>query len=275
MDKNVIAEFEDYQSSIMESFKKIDKKLNSYNKLDKSKKKIASSFFKQELANIKSNIGMMKADLESFRETSNLNLWKENIAKLKHKLKEYIEKIKNLDKDKSNNMDYSNNNISNYKDPDEDANYIEMNVQQVMERGNNILDEDDKVISNMAKIVNEDVDQMKNANVELNRQIEVMDNVDDDLKDMEFSLKRAGKQIRNMFRVYSSDKCIMCLIIVILIIIITIIILSICGKDTNNNFFVPHDIFNTNNITTTNSGLFLLNTNYLLRIIIFIFFPFL
>ena len=268
MDKNLIAEFEDYQSSIMESFKKIDKKLNSYNKLEKNKKKSASSFLKQELANIKSNIGMMKAELENFRDISNLNLWKENIAKLKHKVKEYTEKIKNLDK---LNVE-SNNNDINYKDPDENVNYMEMNVQQVMERGDNILDEDSKAINNMAKVVNQDVDQMRNVNIELNRQIEVMDNVDDELKDIDFSLKRAGKQIRNMFRIYSSDKCIMCLIIVILIIIITIIILSICGQDKNNNFNVPLDIFNTNNITTNDSGLFLLNSNNLFRIISFIFF---
>lgn len=254
MDKNTIAVLQDYQSSIEESFKKIEKKLNSYNNLEKSQKKSASTSLKQELANVKANMGMMKAELPNLVEQGNTNIWEETISKLKSKVKQYSEKINNLES--MNNE--PENNENNYMDPDAKVDYDELNVQQVMDRGDKILDEDDKAIKNMAHVVNQDVDQMKNVNVELNRQKEKLDNVDTDLNEMDYSLKRAGKQIGSMFRMYSHDKCITGLIVVILIIIVVIIITSALGGDSKSNFNVPHDIFNSNkNATKTNSAHYL------------------
>ena len=271
MDKNTIAVLQDYKSSIEESFKKIDKKLSIYNKGEKSQKKSAMSSLKQELANIKANMGMMKAELPNLQEQGNTNIWEENVSKLKTKVKSYTEKIKNLDtiknEEESNNVDYL--------DPEAKVDYNELNAQQVIDRGDKILDADDNAIKNMAKVVNEDVDHMKNVNVELNRQQEKLENVDSDLKEMDYSLKRAGKQITSMFKMYSSDKCITCMIVVILIIIVTIIIVSAVGGDNKNNFNVPHDIFNTNNNNTLNSAHYLKNTNITFVIIIFSIFLYL
>ena len=259
MDKNTIAVLQDYKSSIEESFKKIDKKLSNYSKGEKSQKKSTISSLKQELANIKANMGMMKAELPNLQDQGNSNIWEENVSKLKSKVKSYTEKIKSLD---SGSNEQENNNVD-YMDPDAHVNYDELNVQQVMDRGDKILDEDDNAIKNMAKVVNEDVDHMKNVNIELNRQQEKLENVDSDLKEMDYSLKRAGKQITSMFKMYSSDKCITCMIVVILVIIVVIIIVSACGGDNKNNFNVPHDIFNTNNNNTSNSAHYLTNTNIL------------
>ena len=263
MDKNTIAILKDYQTSIEDSFKKIDKKLSAYPKCEKNQKKSTMSSLKQELANIKANIGMMKAELSNLADQGNSNIWEENISKLKSKVKTYSEKIKNLDAVK----DSAENNNIDYMDPDEKVNYDELNVQQVMDRGDKILDEDDKAIKNMGNVVNQDVDQMKNVNIELNRQQEKLENVDSDLKEMDYSLKRAGKQITSMFKMYSTDKCITCMIVVILVIIVTIIIVSACGGDNKNNFNVPHDIFNTNNNITTNSSNYLVHSNILWIII--------
>jgi len=264
MDKNTVAVLQDYQSSIENSFKKIDKKINTYGQLEKGQKKSTMSSLKQELANIKANMGMMKAELPNLLDKGNSNIWEETISKLKSKVKQYNEKIKNLE---NVNNEPEDNNVD-YLDPDENVNYDELNVQQVMDRGDKILNEDDNAIKNMANVVYQDVDQMKNVNVELNRQQEKLENVDSDLKEMDYSLKRAGKQITNMFKMYSSDKCITCLIVVILLIIITIIIVSACGGDNKNNFNVPHDIFNTNNnVTTTNSSNYLFRSFNIMRII--------
>ena len=268
MDKNTIAVLQDYQTSIEESFKKIDKKIGIYNKSsEKNQKKSTMSSLKQELANIKANMGMMKAELPNLQEQSNLNIWEETISKLKSQVKTYTEKIKDLEVIK--NEQQENNNID-YMDPDAKVDYNDLNVQQVMDRGDKILDEDDKVIKNMAHVVNQDVDHMKNVNIELNRQQEKLENVDSDLKEMDYSLKRAGKQITSMFKMYSSDKCITCMIVVILIIIVTIIIVSACGGDNKNNFNVPHDIFNTNNNKTTNFAYYLIKSNRLRSLILLI-----
>ena len=265
MDKNTIAVLQDYQTSIEDSFKNIDKKIGIYNKSsDKSQKKSTMSSLKQELANIKANMGMMKAELPNLQEQGNSNIWEDAISQLKSKVKTYSEKIKDLEVIKN---EQENNNID-YMDPDAKVDYNDLNVQQVMDRGDKILDEDDKAIKNMAHVVNQDVDHMKNVNIELNRQQEKLENVDSDLKEMDYSLKRAGKQISSMFKMYSSDKCITCMIVVILIIIVTIIIVSACGGDNKNNFNVPHDIFNTNNNKTTNYAYYLIKPNRLISLIL-------
>ena len=263
MDKNTIAVLQDYQSSIEGSFEKIDKKIKVYNKSEKSQKKSTMSSIKQELANIKANMGMMKAELPNLKDQGNSNIWEETISKLKSKVKTYTEKVKNLEEVKN---EPENNNVD-YMDPDAKVDYNDLNVQQVMDRGDKILDDDDKAIKNMAHVVNQDVDHMKNVNIELNRQQEKLENVDSDLKEMDYSLKRAGKQISSMFKMYSSDKCITCMIVVILIIIVTIIIVSACGGDNKNNFNVPHDIFNTNNNKTSNFGYYLIRQNKLRNLI--------
>jgi hypothetical protein len=91
---------------------------------------------------------------------------------------------------------------------------------------------------------------MKDVNVEINRQNEVLDNVNDEIKEIDFSLKRARKQMKTMLKMYATDKIIMCMIVVIILIIIIIIIVAAVGKDKDKNFNVPHDIFNSN----SNSG---------------------
>ena len=78
-----------------------------------------------------------------------------------------------------------------------------------------------------------------------------------------------------MFKIYASDKCVICLIVVILIIIVTIILVSAFGGD---NFNVPHDhdIFDTNKKntnSTTNSEHCLISCFNLMRgIILYILF---
>ena len=131
MDKNTIAILQDYQSSIENSFKKIDKKINTYNTLEKSQKKSASTSLKQELANIKANMSMMKAELPNLLDQGNRNIWEESVSKLKSKVKQYTEKINNLE---TLNIEPENND-ADYMDPEAKVDYNELNVQQVMDTG--------------------------------------------------------------------------------------------------------------------------------------------
>ena len=240
MDKNILSILEDYKSSIEESFKKIDKTIKSVDKTDRNKKRAAVSSVKQELANAKSNFGLMKPEVNSLISEENKNIWTDVVKKIKPKIKTYEKKIKEFEEDSSFAPD--SNQVEDHLDVNAKVDLNQLNAQQVMDRGDKILEADDKAIDNMAKIVNNDVDQMKNVNVELNAQQE------------NYSLKRAGKQITTMFKMYSSDKCITGLIIVILIIIVVIIIVAACGGDNSKNFNVPHDIFGTNNNSTSSSA---------------------
>jgi chromosome segregation ATPase len=223
------------------------------------------SSLKQELANIKANMGMMKSEIQNLEDQEQVNIWNETVSKLKSKIKTYTEKINNLE-----NMKVEQEKVNDHLDVDANVNLSELNAQQVMDRGDKILDADDAAIKNMAHVVNDDVNQMKNVNVQLNQQQEKLENVDKDLVEMDYSLKRAGKQITSMFKMYSSDKCITCLIVVILIIIVTIIIVSACGGDNKNNFNVPHDIFSSNNKTANSAHYFSNSINIISLILLYL-----
>ena len=254
MDKNILSILEDYKASLEKSFKKIDATLKSSKKLDRGQKRAALSSLKQELSNIKSNFGLMKSNLEGLNSEENISVWRETASKIKPKIKTYEKKIKEFEE--SSMQSSIPGQVEDHLDVDAKVDLNQLNVEQVMKRGDVILDADDKAIDNMAKIVNNDVDQMKNVNVELNAQQEKLENADNDLKEMDYSLKRAGKQITDMFKNYSKDKCIMAMIFVILVIIVVIIIVAACGGDNAKNFNVPHDIFGTSNNSTSSSAEF-------------------
>ena len=55
-------------------------------------------------------------------------------------------------------------------------------------------------------MVHGDIETMKGVNNELNRHNEVLENVNDDLNEIDFSLKRAGKQIKTMLKMNAIDK---------------------------------------------------------------------
>lgn len=84
------------------------------------------------------------------------------------------------------------------------------------------------------KNIVKDVEGMKNTadniNIELDRQINQLDKIYDDMKDTETTLKRAEKHLKYFARQVYTDKLLICLIIFIVIAIIVIIILNIVGK---------------------------------------------
>ena len=239
MNTNAIALLRAYQKNIEDSFNKIDKILEIYKN---NEKKSSMSSLKQDLANIKTNIALMNEILVNLRVSK--SLWTKLISQLKSKFELYKQNIIKLEQNK-NCTKVSSEFIKRINAKVE---YFELkNVQQVIKRGEKLLNEDDKTIKNMANVVHQGVNHMKDINIELNNQQEKLENVESDIKDIDYSLKRAGKQITNIFKMYFSDKCITCMIIAIIIIIITIIILYCFGDDKNNHFNIPYDIFNSNN----------------------------
>lgn len=268
MDNITIATLKDFQTPIGKSFEGIDKKIKSYAKGDKRQKISIKKNIQKELEYIKNNLEQMKIEMDKLKEEENINEWEEIYNKLESKRKAYKEKLNNLEIPKTNNDEENN---EDYLDPDAKVDLNDLNVEQAMKRGDNILDADDNAIKNMNQIVNKDNDIMKGVNSELNRQGEQLGVADKDLKEMEFSIGRARKKITSMFKLYASDKCITCLIVVILLIIVIIIIVSACGGDNKKNFNVPHDIFGTNdkNITTSSSH-YLTKSFILIRFIEFL-----
>jgi len=280
MDDNIkIDALKDLQNSIEKYFEEIDKKIKSYNKGDKKQKNLTKKYILKELELIKKNNNQIKLESESISRESIKEEWEKIHNKYKSKIKEYKEKINDLESAQANSGE-GQEQEDDYKDPDAKVNLDELNVEQAMKRGDEILNADENALNNIGKVVHEDVDKMKDVNKELGRQKEQLDVADTDLKELEFSIERARKKITNIFKLYASDKCITCLIVVILIIIITIIIVSACGGDNKNNFNVPHDIFgsnengknntNTNSNSTTNDSIYLIKSFNLMNVIGFI-----
>ena len=264
MDNVTISTLKDLQSKIEKNFGEIDKKIKSYSKGNKTQKTTTKKTISKNLEYIKNTLNEMILECNKLKDEETKNDWEETYNKMKSKLKEYKEKVNNLDTEQGNNDEEEKN---DYLDPDAKVDLNELNVEQGMKRGDNILDAGDNAIDNMAQINNKDVEMMKNINEKLNRQSEQLGVADSDLKEMEFSINRARQKITNMFKLYASDKCITCLIVVILIIIVTIIIVSACGGDNKNNFNVPHDIFGSNNKTRTSDSYYLIRMYSLMKII--------
>lgn len=247
MDNEYIAELLDYQNTIEKDLQKLDKKLSEYSSADYSSKTVIKRDVQKRLKSIKTNISIMR------KESASLKL-EENISKINEVIEELEEKYKSA-KQKFIEIESRN---SGEKPDEVDPLDININIdkkkynsEQLMQRGDKILNADAKAITNMKKVVYGDIDQMKDVNKELDRQNEKLNEVDDNLKDIDYSLEHAGKKVRDMFRIYSKDKLVICMIGFILVIILIIIILAAVGKDKDGKFNVPHDIFSNGNKTKT------------------------
>ena len=240
MDNNCVAILQDYQDNIEKSFKKIEKEIKEYSNSDSSK----LDLIKVTIASAKTNLGIMKVEIPNLKNENNKQKWEDTIQQLELKINEYKSQVNDLKNQKNNN----NNVEDEMVDINKKVDIKQLTSQQAIQRGHNLLNDDEKRIDNIKKVVNQDIVMLKEDNKELKRQEEVLDNVDDNLKEIDFSLKRAGQQIKSMFKMYATDKLILCLIFVIILIIISIIIASIVKKNkktnnTKNNENLAKDIF--------------------------------
>ena len=245
MDNNCIAYLKDYQLLVENSIKKMEKKFKEYKT---SKNSDILKTITKEINSSKGNINLMEMEIVNLNDEKNATEWNEIINKLNKKVKSLKKQLNEI-----NNSNIIDNTIDE-SDIDVKIDKSKLTSKQAMKRGDKILQEDKKALTNMKKVVHGDIDTMKGVNIELNRQNEVLENVDDDLKEIDFSLKRAGKQMKTMLKMYATDKLIMCMIFVIILIIVIIIIVAAVGKDKNKNFNVPHDIFNSNSNSGTTSA---------------------
>ena len=246
MDNNSVATLQDYQAAVERCFKNMEKEFKEFNGADSSRQNLAIGSLSTNLSSVKTNIGLMRMELSNLKDDSNISKWQDIIQKLQSKNDEYKNKITELknQKNKSNNLDDDT-------DINQKIDVKKLTVKQAIDRGNKILEDDSERIKNMKKVVGEDVDTMREVNRELNRQNEALDNAENNLKEIDYSLKRASKQVKTMFKMYATDKLIMCMIVVILLVIIAIVIASFVGnKNNNTNEDQPHDIFTKKNATS-------------------------
>ena len=205
----------------------------------------------------------MEFDILELKKESNKKKWKKNIEELNLKYEEYYDKFKNFIKEENEeNIEGENN-----KEP---------TIGEIYKKGKKILDADDKILGELIDIVTVDGRTCIVIKENLKNQGEKIESINPELKEMNFSLKRAGNKIKDMIKQQLKDTYIKCLISVIGIIIITIIITSLCKGKKNNNYNLPFDIFSSNNkgnnnSTSYNCYLGLFNNYYYLIIFIILF----
>ena len=241
MDNNSIAILKDYQSSIENSFKKIERLFYESSEADPSQKNISMNNINSEMKSVKYTIGLIKYEIANLKEESNINKWNEISSQLNARNDKYKLKYDQIKQSQEN----INNNIDNdYLNIDVKVDLSKMSSQQVMDRGSKILEQDKNAINRMKKVVYQDLETMKEVNKELVSQHEKLENAEVDLKEIDYSVNRAGKQIKTMAKMYSTDKLIMCMIFCILLVVIAIIVVSLCFDSNAEEENSKQDIFN-------------------------------
>jgi hypothetical protein len=239
MDNNSIAILQDYQSSIENSFKKIERLLNDAEGAELSQQNLAVNNINNELKAIKGNIGLIKFEIANLKEESNRIKWNEITTQINSRTDSYKERLDQL---------RSGGSLNDINDPlniDAKVDLSKLTSQQVMDRGDKILNADKDAINRMKKVVYQDLDTMKEVNKELLIQHEKLENADNDLKEIDNSLNRAAKQMKTIAKMIATDKLILCLIGFILLAIIAVVIIFFVlpSKDEDGSQNAKQDSF--------------------------------
>ena len=239
MDNNSIAILQDYQSSIENSFKKIERLLNDAEGAELSQQNLAVNNINNELKAIKGNIGLIKFEIANLKEESNRTKWNEITAQINSRTDSYKERLDQL------RSGHSSNDINDPMNIDAKVDLSKLTSQQVMDRGDKILNADKDALNRMKKIVYSDLDTMKEVNKELLIQHEKLENADNDLKEIDNSLNRAAKQMKTIAKMIATDKLILCLIGFILLAIIAVVIIFFVlpSKDEDGSQNAKQDSF--------------------------------
>lgn len=232
-----IASLKDFKTKIEGILEKVKKNLSKFDTADPSEQRKIPQQNREELSLAQIHLDSMKMEIQSLTTELLQKSWKDTCTQLKGEIKKNQE-LNNEKETLTRKKDAFQDDV-NVNDPKNS----DLTVQQAIDKGNRILAEDDKAIKRMVRQVKNDNDLANELKGELAKQEEKLGNVAKDLKEIDYSLKRAGEQLKTMFRMYATDKIILCLIVIIVLVIIAIIIVSAVGGDKEGKFNAPHDIF--------------------------------
>ncbi|CAL0313700.1 unnamed protein product [Lupinus luteus] len=219
---------------------------NGFQKLDKIKDSSRQSRLLEELTDkmrdskrlIKEFDKEIKAVEGNFdRETSKmLNEKKQSMIK---ELNSYV----GLKKQYATNID--NKRIELFEGSNED--YTDKNVllassmtnEQLMDRGNHMMDETDQAIERGKKVVQDTVNVGTEASAALKAQTEQMSKIVNELDSIHFSIRKASQLVKDVGRQVATDKCIMALLFLIVVGIVVVIVVKIVHPQNKNIPDIP------------------------------------
>ncbi|KAM7253794.1 hypothetical protein ACFE04_031476 [Oxalis oulophora] len=114
-----------------------------------------------------------------------------------------------------------------------------MTNQQLMDRGNQMMDETDEAIERSKKVVHETINVGTETVASLKAQTEQMSRIVNELDSIQFSLKRASKLVKELGRQLATDKCFMAMLFLIVLGVITIIIVKLVHPNNKDIRDIP------------------------------------
>ena len=198
MDKNYISALEDTESSLNKKIISIEKYIKEFSSSNSSNQQKILSKIKSEFDSMKTDLKLMKTDIMSLTQNENKTLWQKKYSSFKSQKEQMENKINNL------KFGSNSNNINieeDYMNINKKVDLSKLSSEQVMKRGDKILDEDEKSLQNMIKTLNKGKDMIQETKKELYRQMEAMDRMEGDLNETDGSLNKTKKTINYMNKI--------------------------------------------------------------------------
>ncbi|GMJ00441.1 novel plant snare 11 [Hibiscus trionum] len=114
-----------------------------------------------------------------------------------------------------------------------------MTNQQLMDKGNQMMDETDQAIDRAKKVVHDTVDVGTETAAALKAQTEQMSKIVNELDSIHFSINKASKLVKELGRQVATDKCIMAMLFLIVIGVIAIIIVKLVNPKNKDIRDIP------------------------------------
>ena len=194
--------------------------------------------------------GLITGDFKS--STAVLDTMSIEVSSLKSKKnEEKFRTLLKLQRAKLKQMQDSFKGLTDHKDVVIKSQNEGNTIIEMMNKGDNILNDGDRAIDNMTKKINNAKDISNNIKNDLHNQLELLEKTNNHLEEIDLSIGRANKKIKNMFRLLATDKLIMALIVIIILIIIAVVIFSIITKKPVGGYNQLNDPFTNKSFSKT------------------------
>lgn len=114
-----------------------------------------------------------------------------------------------------------------------------MTNQQLMDQGNQMMDETDHAIERSKKVVHDTVNVGTETAASLKAQTEQMSRIVNELDSIHFSIKKASQLVKEIGRQVATDRCIMALLFFIVVGVIAIIIVKLVHPNNKDIRDIP------------------------------------
>ncbi|PIA31089.1 hypothetical protein AQUCO_05300129v1 [Aquilegia coerulea] len=114
-----------------------------------------------------------------------------------------------------------------------------MNNQELIDKGNRMMDETDEAIERSKQVVEETMKVGADTSSALKAQTEQMSKIVNELDSVRFSIKKANKLVKEIGRQIATDRCIMAMLFLIVIGVVAIIIVKLIDPDNKDIRDIP------------------------------------